>query len=344
MTLKENIFGTTPEGKEVKIFTLEGDNIEARVITLGGILQKLAVPDQKGQYDDIVLGFDSLQGYLEDKSYLGATVGRCANRINKGILNIDGNKIQLTQNAGEDHLHGGFKGFNKVVWEAEKINNDDNIGVKLDYLSEDGEENYPGNLKVTVTYLLKNNKLKIFFEAETDKKTYVNMTNHSYFNLTGKNRDILDHKLQISGDQYLPLDNNLIPTGEKKAVQDTPMDFTTPHKIGERIDDLEGGYDFNWILNNKDNQLEYAAKLFDPDTGRTMKLYTTKPGLQFYTGNQLGFKGKENKFYKDHYGLSLEPQYYPDAPNQNNFPIYYLDPNDKYSHQIVYEFDTSDEI
>jgi len=344
MSIKENIFGTTPEGKEVKIFTLEGDNIEARVITLGGILQKLAVPDQKGQYDDIVLGFDSLQGYLEDKSYLGATVGRCANRINQGILNIDGNKIQLTQNAGEDHLHGGFKGFNKVVWEAEKINNDDSIGVKLDYLSEDGEENYPGDLKVTVTYLLKNNKLKIFFEAETDKKTYVNMTNHSYFNLTGKNRDILDHKLQISGDQYLPLDNNLIPTGEKKAVQDTPMDFTTPHKIGERIDDLEGGYDFNWILNNKDNQLEYAAKLFDPDTGRTMKLYTTKPGLQFYTGNQLGFKGKENKFYKDHYGLSLEPQYYPDAPNQNNFPIYYLDPNDKYSHQIVYEFDTSDEI
>ena len=340
MDIKENIFGMTPEGKKVKIFTLEKSGIEARVITYGGILQKLAIPDKEGDWDDIVLGFDSLQGYLKDDSYLGATIGRYANRISEGIIDIDGEKIQLPQNDGKNHLHGGERGFNNVVWKAKKIKNDESIGVKLTYISEDGEQNYPGNLKTNVTYLLEEKKLKIIFEAETDKKTPVNMTHHSYFNLTGARRDILDHELKIKGEYYLPVNSDLIPTGEKKKVENTPMDFTTLKKIGARIEDVEGGYDHNWILNKENNRLEYAAEIVEPQTGRRVKLYTTKPGLQFYSGNSLGFNGKKNTFYEDHYGLCLEPQYYPDSPNQSDFPFSYLEPGDKYEHKIVYEFDT----
>jgi len=337
MEIIEKVFGQTQSEKTIKEYTIFNNYLKIKVINYGAILAELHVADRKGKFDDIILGFDNLEGYLNDDTCQGATIGRYANRIAKATFEIDGKKYNLTKNDGENHIHGGPKGFNKVVWDAQRINRKNIAGIKFKYFSRNGEENYPGNLKATVSYLLSDRELIINFTGETDQKTPLNMTHHSYFNLRGPGKgDILDHNLKIHGGHYLPVDDNLIPTGEVKPVADTPMDFTEFKKIGKEINQLSEGYDHNWVLDNENGDLILAAELYEERSGRKMALHTTKPGLQFYSGNFLdgSLKGKQNVKYKKHYGLCLEPQFYPDSPNQPEFPFSFLTPDKKYEHQI----------
>ncbi len=344
MKIQKKIHGKLKDGRIAHIFSLKNKNgIIVEISEYGGIITKWIVPDKKGKFADIVLGYESLGKYINDSPYFGAIVGRYANRINRGIFFIDGKKYQLTINDGKNHLHGGKKGFDKVLWKGKKIKKDNGIGVELSYLSKDGEEGYPGNLKVKVFYFLdNNNSLTISFEAETDKPTPVNLSNHSYFNLKGAgNGDILDHILTINADKYTEVNKELIPTGKLLPVENTPFDFRTPHRIGERIAKVKGGYDHNFVLNKKkENELSFAVKLEEPSSGRILEIYTTQPGIQFYSGNFLdgSIIGKGGKRYYKHYALCLEPQHFPDSPNHPNFPNTILRPGEKYSQKIIYKF------
>ena len=345
MNIKEHAFGQTPEGQEIKNYTLnDGKGIEAELINFGAILVSLKTPDKNGNSEDITLGYDSLEGYLEDKFYLGATVGRYANRIGKASFTLNGTRYTLAgnNNNGENHLHGGFKGFNKVVWEAEKIEEADSVGIRFTYLSKDGEEGYPGNLSVTTTYILtKYSELKVYFEASTDKTTQVNLTHHSYFNLTSDvSRNVLAHDLTIFADRYTSVDADMITTGEIESVQDTDLDFTNSTAIGARIANIPYGYDFNYVINKMDGELALAAQVYEPESGRVMELFTTEPGLQFYSGNYLdsSVEGKGGKKYAKHDGFCLEPQHFPDSPNKPAFPSTILNPGETYSHVTVFKF------
>jgi aldose 1-epimerase len=313
-------------------------------MTYGATLVSLEVPDREGNFADITLGCDSLEGYLSASPYFGSTVGRYANRISKGKFTLDGVEYTLAQNNGENHLHGGIQGFDKVIWEAEPVRMEEAVGVKFVYLSKDGEEGYPGNLTSTVAYMLTDrDELRISYELETDKATPVNLTHHSYFNLAGQgNRDILDHELMIDADKYTPVDEGLIPTGEIRNVEGTPMDFTTPHTIGERIDQVEGGYDHNFVLRGDGGTLILAARVYEPESRRVMQIRTTEPGIQFYSGNFLdgSITGKAGKVYHKHYGFCLEPQHFPDSPNKPNFPSTILRPGDRYMSLTVFKFTT----
>jgi aldose 1-epimerase len=343
MNLKRALFGQVDE-QQVYQYTITNENgMAVKILNYGGIVTHLFVPDGDGRTVDVVLGYDSLDGYLEDTPYFGAIVGRYGNRIAKGQFELDGKSYQLPLNDGKNHLHGGIKGFDKVVWKVDDFIYPDSAGIILTYISKDGEEGFPGNLDVQVTYTLTNkNELKIDYTATTDKPTIVNLTHHSYFNLNGQGEgDILDHQLQIMADRYIPVDETLIPTGDLKEVKGSAMDFTTPHAIGSRIAKVAGGYDHTWVLNGYDGkQLSLAAKLTDPENIRTMEVYTDQPGIQFYSGNFLdgSITGKDNRVYQKHFGLCLETQHFPDSPNQPGFPTTELRPGEKYETTTVYKF------
>lgn len=352
MDINVTSFGKTPEGQEVRLYTLtNAKGLEARVMTYGAIVVSLEVPDKKGKMDDVVLGYDNLDSYIKSSPYFGAIVGRYGNRIGKGKFTLDGvtyDKLALNDN-GKNHLHGGVKGFDKVVWADERVRRTNAVGVKLSYLSKDGEEGYPGNLKATVTYLLTNdNELRIEYLATTDKATPVNLTHHGYWNLTGGQRDILGHVLTLNADRCTPVDKGLIPTGELLPVKGTVMAFTKPTAIGARIEDkyeqlqFGGGYDHNWVLNKGGKGMTLAARVYEPTSGRVMEVYTKEPAIQFYSGNFLDgtITGKGGTVYQHRWGLCLETQHYPDSPNKPNFPSTILRPGQKYETVTVYRFST----
>jgi aldose 1-epimerase len=347
--IEKQPFGKTADGTAVELYTLTNANgVEAKIMTYGGIVVSLRVPDRKGTLGDVVLGYDELEGYLNNNPFFGALVGRYANRIARGKFTLDGHTFSLAQNDGENHLHGGTRGFDKVVWQARPVNSKSGVGLKLTYLSKDGEEGYPGNLFVTVVYTLtSSNQLKIVYSATTDKKTIVNLTHHSYFNLAGPGtRDVLDHKLMLNADRFTPIVKGAIPTGELKSVKGTPMDFTRPTPIRDMINQsdeqisLGSGLDHNWVLNKRGSELSLAARVYEPTTGRIMEVYTTEPGIQFYTGNFLDgtIRGKGGKVYLRRSGFCLEAQHFPDSPNEPNFPSVVLAPGQRYSQTTVYKF------
>ncbi len=348
MSVNQESFGTTPEGREVDLYTLTNSNgMKARITNYGAILVSLEVPDRGGNLADITLGFDTLEGYLGEHPYFGAVVGRYANRIGNAEFELEGVKYELEANNGTNHLHGGIKGFDKVIWKLEDLKTeDDRAMVKLSYISEAGEEGYPGNLACSVTYALtEDNELQMSYEADTDKTTVVNLTNHTYFNLAGQGKgDILDHEIMIDADKYTVVDANLIPTGELRSVTGTPMDFTISATIGSRIEQVEGGgYDHNYVLNNGGGDSpEFCARVYEQTSGRVMEVYTTEPGVQFYTGNFLDgtVTGKGGKAYEKHYGFCLETQHFPDSPNNPDFPSVVLKPGQKYSTKTVLKFST----
>lgn len=330
------------DGKAVDLYTLTNKNgAQVKISTYGGIITSWTSPDKNKNNSSIVLGFDSLSGYLAKPPFFGALIGRYGNRIARGKFKIGDSTYTLATNNGVNHLHGGNKGFDKVVWDAQTVA-DSIPELILTYLSKDGEEGYPGNLSVKVTYTLTDdNEVKIEYEATTDKPTVVNLTQHSYFNLTGDHSKytILDHTLMIDADKYTPVDTTLIPTGELKPVKGTPFDFTTPMRIGARIDSVKGGYDHNFVLNRKDNSLQRVAVLSDTVSGRTLEVFTTEPGLQFYTGNFLkgDFKDSQGRPFEIHTGLCLETQHFPNSPNTPSFPTTLLKPGEKYHTETVYK-------
>jgi aldose 1-epimerase len=329
------------DGKEVYLFTLSNDKgTEVKISNYGGTVTSFITPDKNDKKSEIIVGFDSLNQYLQKPPYFGALIGRYGNRIANAKFTLDGTTYHLAANDGKNTLHGGLKGFDKVVWDA-TIPNDSVPSLTLKYLSKDGEEGFPGNLNVTVNYTLTNdNELKIEYNAVTDKPTPVNLTNHTYFNLSGDvNNTILDESLMIDADKYTPVDSTLIPTGKITAVKGTPYDFTSPKKIGQDIGQVKGGYDFNWVLNRKDSSLQKVAVLTDSISGRSLEVYTTQPGLQFYTGNFLDgkFINRDGKPIKQHAALCLETQHFPDSPNEPGFPSTILRPGEKYHSVTVYK-------
>ena len=333
------------DSNEVSLYTLTNlKGTQVKISTYGGIITSWSAPDQSGKKSSIVLGFDSLAGYLAKPPYFGALIGRYGNRIAKGRFKIDTATYTLATNNGANHLHGGNKGFDKVVWQA-TTDNDSVPSLTLNYLSKDGEEGYPGNLNVTVQYTLTDeDELKIEYNATTDKPTVLNLTNHSYFNLSGDvTNTILDHQLQVDADNYTPVDTTLIPTGEIKPVKGTPFDFTTATKIGLRIDSVQGGYDHNFVLNKKDTSLTKVATLTDDKSGRKLEVFTMEPGMQFYTGNFLDgtIKTSAGQVVNQHTGLCMETQHFPDSPNQPKFPTTILKPGQKYHTVTVYKLSVS---
>ncbi len=345
MKTKREHFGRLADGTAVEIFTLtNASGLEARIMTYGAILVSLKVPDRNGVLADVNLGFDSLAGYLGTHPYFGAVIGRYANRIAKARFSLDGIEYRLAPNNNGNTLHGGIKGFDKVVWKAVPVKVAYGTGVKLTYLSKDMEEGFPGNLSVTVVYTLTDtNELEIRYEATTDKATPVNLTNHAYWNLKGEGQgDVLGHRLQIEADKITAVDSaaNLIPTGEIVPVAGTPFYFTSPHAIGERIAKVEGGYDHNFVLRSGGGALTLAARVEEPASGRVLEIWTDQPGIQLYTGNFLDGKviGKGGKAYGKHFAFCLETQHFPDSPNQPNFPTTILRPGQTYRTVTVHKF------
>lgn len=342
-------FGKTPDGQAVEVFTLKNTGgIEVRAITYGGIITSIRTPDRDGAMADIVLGFDSLDGYLGDHPYFGAIVGRYANRIGNGRFAIDKLEYTLATNNGPHHLHGGVKGFDKYVWTPEIIGGN---AIRLSRVSADGEEGYPGELQVAVVYSLTNyNELIVEYQANTDLPTHVNLTQHSYFNLAGAgNGDVLDHELMIDADNYTPVDATLIPTGQIAGVAGTPFDFRKLTPIGARINAKHAqiahghGYDHNFVLNRKGEALQLAARVVEPKSGRVLEVATSEPGMQLYTGNFLdgAIKGRGGLGYERFGGFCLETQHYPDTPNQPEFPTTLVRPGTTYSTRTVFKFDVA---
>jgi aldose 1-epimerase len=337
-------YGMMPDGREVRLFTLRNSSgLEMKVINFGGIITNLNLPDRDGQVGDVVLGHDNLDGYLHRSRYFGALIGRYGNRIKEGRFALNGVEYNLPINNGKNHLHGGFKGFDKVFWDVCAGNEE----LRLTYKSWDGEEGYPGNLEAKVIYSLTDaNELRIEYFAATDEDTIVNLTNHSYFNLAGKGT-ILAHELTINANAFTPDDETLIPIGEIRCVRNTPMDFTAGASIGAHINDDDqqlhfagGGYDHNFVLNGPHDLSRVAARVHEPNSGRTMEVLTTEPGIQFYSGNFLNgsIVGKGGRAYEKHSGFCLETQHFPDSPNHPNFPCTVLKPGQDYRHTTVYRF------
>ncbi len=336
-------------GEEIDLYTLRNaQGMEATITNYGGRLVTLCTPDRNGKLDDVVLGFDNLNGYLEKNPYFGALVGRYANRIAKGEFSLNGKTYKLARNNSENSLHGGIRGFDKVVWTGNEFTSAAGPALKLTYLSKDGEEGYPGNLTVAVTYSLNDDhELKIDYEATTDKDTVINLTNHSYFDLCGQAAGtILDHEVTINADRFTPVNSHLIPTGELKAVQGTPFDFRRPTRIGAHIDEKDEqlqygqGYDHNYVLNRSGNGLSSAARVREPKSGRVLEVLTTQPGMQFYTGNHLDgtVTGKGGTVYGFRFGFCLETQHFPDSPNQPKFPSAVLKTGQKYQGTTIFKF------
>jgi aldose 1-epimerase len=347
--VKKEAFEKTADGKAVDLHTFSNaSGMEVRAMTYGGIILSIKVPDRNGKLDDVTLGFDSLEPYLTAPPYFGALIGRYGNRIGKARFKLDGKEYKLAVNNGPNALHGGVKGFDKVIWQAESFDKPEGVGVVFRYTSPDGEEGYPGTLQSQVTYTLTDkNELAIDYHATTDKATPVNLTNHTYFNLAGPGvRDILDHQMMINADNTTPVDSTLIPTGEIKSVEGTPFDFRKPTAIGARIDVNDQqikygpGYDHNFVLNRKGEGLSLAARVSEPTTGRVMEVSTTEPAVQFYTGNFLDgtLTGKGGHVYKRRYAFCLETQHFPDSPNKPNFPSTILKPGETYTSKTVYAF------
>jgi len=338
-------FGKLTDGTAIEAYTLVNSaGASAKIITYGATLTELHVPDKSAKMGDVVLGFDNLEGYTTGPHpYFGATIGRYGNRIAKGKFTLNGKEYQLATNNAPNSLHGGPTGFDKRVWKAEPLESKDGAAVRFTYLSKDGEENYPGNLSVTVTYTLTNtNELKLQYTAITDKDTVVNLTNHSYFNLAGAGSgDMLKHVLYLNADNYTPVDSTLIPTGEIASVAGTPLDFRKPMAIGEHITEIKdiGGYDHNFVLNGEAGTLRLAARVTEPTTGREMEVWTTQPGVQFYSAIHVdGIKGKGGFTYSKYGALCLETQHYPDSPNKPNFPSTVLRPRAKFYSETIYKF------
>lgn len=351
MKIEKQPFGKTEDGTPVDLFTLTNANeMKVQITNYGGIVTSILVPDKNRKMGDVVLGYDNLKDYIKNNPYFGCIVGRYGNRIAKGKFTLEGKTYTLATNNGPNHLHGGLKGFDKVVWSAKEFEGADKVGLELTYLSQDGEEGYPGNLSVTVSYTLTDdNELKIDYSATTDQPTIVNLTNHSYFNLKDAGiSPILEHELMIDADHITPIDSTLIPTGELQSVDGTAFDFRKPTEIGARItaDDEQIkfglGYDHNFVLNGQAGELRLVAKLIEPTTGRVLEVLTEEPGIQFYSGNFLDgtITGKNGTVYKYRHGLCLETQHYPDSPNQPDFPLTMLSPGEKYQTTTIYRFST----
>lgn len=348
-SVEKTSFGETKSGVVIDRYTLRNKNgLEVSVINYGGIITSLLTPDKNSVLEDIVLGFDSLSDYEAENPFFGALIGRFGNRIAKGQFTLDGTRYTLAQNDGENHLHGGEKGFDKVIWVIEGYPSSEGKAVKLTYLSKDMEEGYPGNLQAEVIYTLTDDdELKIDYKATTDKKTIINLTQHSYFNLSGNTkRDILDHSLTLHADQFLPVDKTLIPTGTLMDVSGTPFDFNEATSIGSRINNDDQqlkfglGYDHCWVLNNQQDTLHKAATLYDAVSGRQLDVFTTEPSIQFYSGNFLdgSLTGKNKRIYTHRTGLCLETQHFPDSPNQPSFPSVELNPGEVYTSHTVFKF------
>ena len=347
--MKKEIFGRTRDGEQVELYELTNSSgVEAKITTYGAAVVSLTVPDRHGKMDDVVLGFETLDGYLEGARYFGAMIGRCANRIRKGCFTLNGADYKLATNDGKNHLHGGIKGFDKVLWHASPVKAQEGPCLELNYLSRDGEEGYPGNLSVKLTYTVtERNELRLDCTGTCDQDTVVNLTNHSYFNLAGQgDGDILAHELMIDAEFITPTDAGLIPNGELRSVKATAFDFRQSTAIGARInqDDeqlrIAGGYDHNFVLSGEIATLRLAAKVREPATGREMEVWTTQPGLQFYSGNFLdgSCKGKRGRVYKHRYGFCLETQHFPDSPNNSAFPSVVLRKGQQYQATTVYKF------
>ena len=349
LKIEKKEFGTTEDNVTVYQFVLSNENgMEVSIINYGGIITSLKAKDRHGKYQDIVLGFNSLAPYEDENPYFGALIGRYGNRIAKGAFRLDDKTYNLDINNAPNHLHGGLKGFHKVVWNPNEIINDTNVSLELTYLSKHMEEGYPGNLDVKVTYTLNNkDELHVLYEAETDKKTIINLTQHSYFNLSGDfSEDILNHEIRINADAFLPVDETLIPTGEIRSVEGSPFDFRNLKLIGRDIDSNDNqikfgkGYDHCWVINNQDAGLRHVASLYHSQTGRIMEIESDQPGIQFYSGNFLDgtLESKGEGYYNYRTGLCLETQQYPDSPNQKNFPSVVLNPNEKYLTKTIFKF------
>ena len=347
MNIQKTNFGFLTNGQEVSLFTLENTaGMSAKISNYGGILVAFTAPDRNGDFADVVLGCDSLENYVKGTPYFGAIVGRYANRIAGGSFNLDDKTYTLAKNNGQNALHGGLVGFDKKVWAATTLDGNE-PSLKLSYLSVDGEEGYSGNLSIEVTYTLQeNNTLRIDYEAVTDKATVLNLTNHSYFNL-GEESDILNHKITIFADKFLPVDTNIIPTGELKSVFGTPFDFTESHAIGERIDDetdeqikLGSGYDHCYVLSETGSNLKLAAQIYEPQSGRLMSVLTTEPSMQLYTANHLkgNILGKNGATYGRRSAFCVETQHFPDSPNQAHFPSTVLRPDEVFESTTIYQF------
>ncbi len=350
-TMNKELFGRLSDGTEVYVYTLKNSRgMEARITNYGGILISLKVPDKTGQTGDVVLGYDSLSRYVAKNPYFGALVGRYGNRIGGASFKLKGTVYKLAANNGPNSLHGGLKGFDKVVWKVDDAASKEGKSLALSYTSKDGEEGYPGNLTVQVTYTVTDSsELRIDYRATTDKPTVLNLTHHSYFNRAGAGKgNILTHELMLNADKFTPIDATLIPTGELRNVQGTPMDFRKPTTIGARIDNNDQqlkfglGYDHNWILNKKEGELTLAARVFENTSGRVMEVYTTEPGIQFYSGNFLdgSYIGKGEVKYEKRTGFCLETQHFPDSPNKPKFPSTELDPGQTLTSTTIYKFST----
>jgi aldose 1-epimerase len=348
-TYEVSEFGITDDGEAAQLYRLTNQHgMTVAITNYGGIVTSVWVPDRAGNMADVVLGYDELDDYVAGSPYFGAIVGRYGNRIANGRFTLDGVEYTLAVNNGPNHLHGGIKGFDKVVWDAEPYAESEEVGVRLSYTSAATEEGYPGTLDVFVTYALTNNdELRIEYAAETDQATVINLTHHGYFNLAGHaSGDILAHELMLAADRFTPVDESLIPTGELREVAGTPMDFRSPFVIGERIDSDDeqirfgGGYDHNWVLNGEAGTLRLAARVSEPNSGRVMEVLTTEPGIQFYAGNFLDGSnvGKGGAPYNHRNGFSLETQHFPDSPNRPEFPSTVLRPGERYESTTIYRF------
>lgn len=336
-------FGKTSDGTAVDLYTLADGKVEVRIMNYGGIIVSLRVPDREGKLDDVVLGYDLFDGYRANPAYFGAIIGRYANRLAHGSFQLDAKTYSIPKNNGDNTLHGGVRGFDKKLWTAQEIED----GIELTYVSKDGEEGFPGTLTTTVRYILDGGALRIEYSATTDKDTVLNLTNHSYFNLVGQGKgEVLGHVVKIDAARFTPVDSSLISTGELKPVQGTPFDFRTPHAIGERIDTkdeqlrLGMGYDHNFVLDHPEGQLAEAAEVYEPTTGRILRVLTTQPGVQFYTGNHLdgSITGKGGVVYKPRFAFCLETQHFPDSPNHPSFPSTELKPGQKFHSVTVFQF------
>ena len=347
MSVEQTDYGKMPDGREVHLFTLTNPaGMRVTLTDYGAITVSVEVPDKDGNVSDVTLGYDTLEGWFGSTSYFGATVGRYANRIAKGKFDLDGTTYTLATNNDENHLHGGIKGFDKCLWDAETVETPDAVGVRFTRTSPDGEEGYPGNLQVTALYTLtRDNAFKVEFTATTDKTTIVNLAHHTYWNLRGPaSGDILGHELMLNADKYTPVDAGLIPTGELAPVAGTPMDFTTAKPIGKEIAQVEGGYDHNFVLGGYEpGKVRLAARVTEPTTGRVMEILTCQPGIQFYSGNFLdgSVTGKKGVAYQKHYGFCLETQHYPDSPNKPDWPSVTLKPGETYKHVMIHKFSTA---
>ena len=348
MTIDKTDFGELPTGEKVDKYKLSNSMISVEVINYGGIITNIKVPDDQGDLKDVVLGFNNIEGYINEHPYFGAIIGRYGNRIKNGKFNIDGNEYNLEINNGEHSLHGGIKGFDKVIWSVKELKGNNFIGLKLNYLSQHMEEGYPGNLNVEVNYILNDkNEFKILYTANTDATTILNLTQHSYFNLSGESSgDILDHEVIINGDNFLPVDSGLIPTGEIRKVTNTPFDFRNEKKIGQDINldskqlDYGIGYDHCWVLNDYGKGVRKVAQAKSNSTGILLEVFSDQPGIQFYTGNFLDgtLVSKEGKSYEKRNGFCLETQHFPNSPNQSNFPSVILSPKENYTTETWFKF------